>query len=205
MTDDGLRADGAGEFEDDLGDMADPDSGARDGVPDDAIASASDFAHERGTDDELLPVAQAVPGTTSECPSCGGRGFETPTDDDGEATLTPPGDEFEPDPCETCDGRGETPRYIRVRPITQAEANEYLPDSGDPRSLGDDEILELVHEFVVEPDFSHVESVDDFLAFGVDPLLFAVMQASGFDMAKGMLTENSDLAGVIEGNSPSGN
>lgn len=98
-----------------------------------------------------------------------------------------------------------TQKYVRVRPITQAEANEYLPETGDPRAMADDEILALIHEFVIEPDLSHVEDVDDFLAFGVDPLLFAVMQASGFDMAKGMLTENADLAGVIEGNSSRGN
>lgn len=98
-----------------------------------------------------------------------------------------------------------TDRYVRVRPIRQGEANEYLPENGDPRGMDDDEILDLFHEFVVEPDLSGVETLDSFYAFGVDPLLFAIMQASGFDMAKGMLTENSELTEAIKGNSSRGN
>ena len=48
-------------------------------------------------------------------------------------------------------------------------------------------------------------SLDDFGAFSLDPLLMSVMNASGFDMARGMLTENSDLMNAIEGNSSRGN
>lgn len=135
-------------------------AGPTDDVPEDAIASVEDFAHQRDERGELLPVTEQVPGTE---------------------------------------------KYVRVRPITQGEANRYLPDDGNVSALSDEQMFEIIQEFVVEPDFSGVESLDDFGAFSLDPLLMAVMRASGFDMAQGMITENSDLMDAIEGNSSRGN
>lgn len=96
-------------------------------------------------------------------------------------------------------------QYVRVIPINQGEANEYLPESGDVRALDDDATLELLQEFYVEPSFESVESLDDIKAFGLDPLLMALMNASGFDMTMGMVGENSELVEMVEGNSRGGN
>lgn len=169
-----------------------------------AIASVDDFAVTRDAEGELLPVTQDVPGTETPCPECGGQGTIVPRVATGLDDVDED-DAPEPMPCPECDAAGVVPKKIRVRPITQGEANAYLPSSGNPQDMDDDAILDVLHEFVVEPDMSGVTDVDDLYAFGVDPLLFAVMQASGFDLAKGMLTENSGLAEVIEGNSSRGN
>jgi len=177
------------------------DAGPTDDVPDDAIASVDDFAHERDKAGDLLPVTEPVPGKTTTCPTCGGVGeVEIETDE-------PRGLDDDPEfaTCAGCDGTGSVQKQIRVRPITQGEANRYLPENGDVRQLDDPEIFAIIREFVVEPDFSRVDSLDDFGAFSLDPLLMAVMNASGFDMAQGMVTENADLMDAIEGNSRRGN
>ncbi|QPL12243.1 hypothetical protein HrrHc1_110 [Halorubrum phage Hardycor1] len=98
-----------------------------------------------------------------------------------------------------------TESYVRVRPLAQGDANEYLPEHGDPRGLDDDEILTLLREFYVEPSFDEVDSVDDLTAFGVDPLLMALMNASGFDYASGMIADSNDLVEAVQGNSSRGN
>jgi hypothetical protein len=180
------------------------EAGPTDDVPEGAIASVEDFAHQRDERGELLPVAEPVPGKTTTCPTCRGVGeVEVETESDEPQGLGDDGPEFET--CSTCDGRGEVQKQVRVRPITQGEANRYLPEDGDVRQLDDPEIFDILREFVVEPDFSSVESLDDFGAFSLDPLLMAVMNASGFDMAQGMVTENRDLMDAIEGNSSRGN
>jgi len=90
--------------------------------------------------------------------------------------------------------------HVRVIPLTQGDANEYLPDSGVPTDLDDEAMLELLVEFYVEPDFTGVESLDELVAFGLDPLLMALMNASGFDYAQGMVADSSELVEAIEGN-----
>lgn len=95
--------------------------------------------------------------------------------------------------------------YVRVLPLRQGDANAYLPQSGDPRALDDDDLLELIKRFYVEPDFSGVESLDEIKAFGVDPLLMALMNASGFGYAQGMVAESNELVEAIQGNSSRGN
>ena len=96
-------------------------------------------------------------------------------------------------------------KEVEVIPMRQGDANEYLPASGDPSQLDDDEILELIKEFYVTPDFSGVESLDEVLAFGLDPLLMALMNASGFDMAADMLADSNELVEAVQGNSSRGN
>lgn len=171
------------------------EAGPSSDVPDGAIASVSDFAHERDERGDLLPVAKRVPGKTRDCPECGGSG----------EVLADPGDEIDTAPCGNCQGDGEVPVYVRVKPITQGEANRFLPGDGDISKADDEQILRIIKRFVVEPDFSGVSSLDDFTAFGVDPLLMAIMDASGFDMARGTIVENSELAEAVEGNSSRGN
>jgi hypothetical protein len=176
------------------------EAGPTDDVPEGAIASVEDFAHQRDESGDLLPVAEPVPGKTTACGRCRGVG-EVEVEPD-EPTGLDDGPTFET--CEACDGRGEVQKQILVRPITQGEANRYLPEDGDVSALADHEIFDLLREFVVKPDFSEVESLDDFGAFSLDPLLMAVVNASGFDMAQGMVTENTDLVDAIEGNSSRG-
>lgn len=178
------------------------EAGTTDGVPEGAIASVEDFAHQRDGRGAILPVAEPVPGTAQDCAACGGEGVVLVPDETaglGEA------DGPESEPCPTCAGQGETPKYVRVRPITQGEANRVLPDDGNVSKLDDDEIFGLIQEFYVEPNFEKVESLDDIGAFSLDPLLMALMNASGFDMAQGMISENSDLMAAVEGNSSRGN
>jgi hypothetical protein len=94
---------------------------------------------------------------------------------------------------------------VRVVPLTQGDANEYLPESGMPTDLDDDAMLELLKEFYVEPSFESVESLDELVAFGVDPLLMALMNASGFDYAQGMVADSQELVEAVEGNTPANN
>jgi hypothetical protein len=200
-TDDTTR----GRTADDAGDPSSAeramrDAGPTDDVPEGAIASVEDFAHQRDETGELLPVAQPVPGKTTTCGTCRGVGEVEVESDEPRGLAADP--EFVT--CETCDGSGEVQKQILVRPITQGEANRYLPENGDVSALDDPAIFEILREFVVEPDFSTVDSLDDFGAFSLDPLLMAVMGASGFDMAQGMVMENTDLVDAIEGNSSRG-
>lgn len=184
----------------------------RAGPPDGAVASATDFAHKRDKSGEHLPVWERIPGKTDDCEMCGGDGSRTrlpdkldslldDVGDQGKAIRTEleslVGDEYT---CPACDGMGELPVYVLIKPITQGDANEYLPDSGDPRELSDDEIVTLITEFVEEPDFSDVDSVDDFKAFGLDPLMLTIMNASGFELAQGLIMETDELVDAIEGN-----
>ena len=95
-------------------------------------------------------------------------------------------------------------KYVKVLPLRQGDANEYLPESGDIRDLDDDEILTLLQDFYVAPDFSSVGSLDEVVAFGLDPLLMALMNASGFDMAAGMVADSNDLVEAVQGNTKRG-
>jgi hypothetical protein len=95
--------------------------------------------------------------------------------------------------------------YVQVRPLTQGEANEFLPDHGDPRALDDDELLALLDEFYVAPDFSTLDSLDDLQAYSLDPLLKTLMDASGFDMTVGMVGESDEIREIVEGNMSGGN
>jgi hypothetical protein len=95
--------------------------------------------------------------------------------------------------------------WVEVRPLTQGEANEFLPDHGDPRGLDDDELLALLEEFYEQPDFSRLDSLDDMQAYGLDPLLKVLMDASGFDMTMGMVGESDEIREIVEGNMSGGN
>lgn len=156
-------------------------------VPD-ALASADDFMVQRGANREVLPVVEELPGTSTPCPACGGRRF----DDEG-------------DDCDRCDAAGYVRKQVLVRPLTQGDANEYLPKSGSHRDLDDEGMLELIKHAYVDPDFSHATELADFQAFGVDPLIIAVWSASGFALTKGMISDNSELVRAVEGNSSRGN
>lgn len=158
--------------------------------------STSEHTDDEEPSDERTPEqAMRDAGETDEAP------------DDALATVE--------DFTHTRDGDGELlpvreplpggEKEVEVIPMRQGDANEYLPASGDPRELDDDELLELLAEFYVTPDFSGVESLDDVLAFGLDPLLMALMNASGFDMAADMLADSNELVEAVQGNSSRGN
>jgi hypothetical protein len=143
----------------------------------DAIAFREDFEIKRDEDGELLPKWEPIPGTG---------------------------------------------KHVLVTPCTQGEADKYLPASGDARALDDNEIARIFREFFVHPDFSdvrptHVDEhrknavsddggpLADFGAFGVDPLLLAWMNASNFDMSRGLVAQNAEIVEAIEGNTKTGN
>ena len=167
------------------------------------IASRDDFEHKRDSDGELLPVTQPVPGKTTKCDACDGDGFTLEYNDEI--------GENERDPCDVCDGFGERQVHIKVKPITQGDANEYVDedDIDDLDDLPDEDVCALIRDFVVEPDFSDLESIDDINAFAVTPLLMAIFKASGFEMVEGLMREQGaqtpQIVEEIEGNSRGGN
>ena len=96
---------------------------------------------------------------------------------------------------------------VLVIPLSNGKANRLLDGDvvqGGADALTDDAMLSLVHEHIHEPDLSHVESVEEFTAFGLDPLVMAIFNASGFDLMRGMAKEVGDVEG-IEGNTNRGN
>ena len=101
-------------------------------------------------------------------------------------------------------------KWIEVIPLSQGDANEYLPASGNPGDISDEQFCRLVNDRVVTPEFALDEAraeqeVADFKAFGVDPLVMAIFDASGFTMSRGMVVENADMLQAVEGNSRTGN
>lgn len=187
------------------------EAGPTDSAPEDAIASLDDFRVERDADGTRLPVTEPVPGQTRECGECNGTGALVEVTYENGDTITAPSDhpgldQFDdevksPNPCPNCDGTGAIRVKVRVIPLNQGDANEYLPDDGNITKLDDDGTLELLQEFYVEPDFEELDTLDEIKAFGLDPLLMALMNASGFDMSAGMVAESSDLVQAVEGNS----
>jgi len=167
-----------------------------------AVASASDFQVQRDEHGDLLPVWERIPGVRNECTECDGTGTVLrDTDASREPSFTE---------CDACTGDGEIDAYANVVPLEQGAAEKYLPRDGDPRNISDRKTVKLLNERFVEPEFELEESnaeteLDDFAAFGVEPLILCLYNASGFEMAKGMVLDNAELAEAIEGNSRSGN
>lgn len=99
-----------------------------------------------------------------------------------------------------------TTKQVCVRAMTQGEIEEWLPQSGDIVSnLDDAQIIAILKEFYEVPDFGAAgiettSDMEDFLGFGLDPLLGALLNASGMDMARGMFAENSQLISMVTGN-----
>lgn len=98
-----------------------------------------------------------------------------------------------------------TGTYALVRPLSPSEAERRFPDSGDPTDLSDRRALGLIKGKFIKPDFSDVDSTDDLRAFTMDGLLSTLMNASRFDTTRAVAAENAELAGLIEGNSRTGN
>lgn len=179
---------------------------SNDKPPNGAVATAEDHQHQRDGEGELVPVWEPIPGATTDCPECGGRGFILEdSESDGEPARKP---------CSDCSGTGEVSEYAQVIPLTQGDAQRYLPETGEIEKMTDDDIVALLDEFFVQPDFdidrskSAEDALDSFLAFSVEPLIMTLYNASGFDYAKSAMMENSDMAEVIdqiEGNSATGN
>lgn len=167
--------------------------------PKGAVASADDFQVQRDEKGDLLPVWEPIPGVRMDCPDCGGSGRTLETAEDGTEYTE----------CDECDGTGDIPKVAKVIPLTQGTAQKYLPSSGDPGDISDRKTAVLLNEFFVEPDFevdksNAKEALDDFAAFGVEPLILCLYNASGFEMAKGMVLDNAELTQQIEGNSKNG-
>lgn len=101
-------------------------------------------------------------------------------------------------------------KWVSVIPARQGDANRYLPESGDPDDLSDRQIVEILNEFFVEPEWdldarNAEKELEDIVAFGVDPLILAFYNASGFDFQMGMVGENVELLQAVEGNTKTGN
>lgn len=103
---------------------------------------------------------------------------------------------------------GEEKR-VCVYPMTNGQAEQWLPES-NPLELDDAQKVALLREFYVQPDIAGagIKTVEDLeesaLAFGVDPLLGALLNASGMDAARSMFMANSQLQELIQGNSNPG-
>jgi hypothetical protein len=166
-----------------------------------AVASADDFQVQRDESGDLLPVWERIPGVRNDCPECEGEGNSLT---DSEESEVP---EFVT--CDRCTGEGEVDAYAKVVPLEQGAAEKYLPRDGDPSNISDRKTVKLLNQRFVEPNFeldvSDAETeLDDFTAFGVEPLILCIYNASGFEMAKGMVLDNAELADAIEGNSKTG-
>lgn len=101
-----------------------------------------------------------------------------------------------------------TQTYALVEPLSNGEAERRLPADGNLLNMEDDELLALIKEKFKEPDLSAARSLDDIKAFGVEPLAVTIINASGFEMTRGIVSENSDmmeLMQAVEGNSSGGN
>lgn len=169
--------------------------------PEGAVASADDFQVQRDEDGELLPTWEPIPGNTNMCPVCDGSGTTVVHEEDEEEP------EFED--CENCTGSGAVPAMVKVVPLNQGRAQKHLPDSGMTNDLTDRQTVTLLNEHFVEPDFELDESnpkdaVNSFSAFGVEPLIMALYNASGFEMSKGVVLDNADVVEAVEGNSKTG-
>lgn len=174
--------------------------------PPGAVATKDDFKHQRDEGGDLVGIWQPIPGTWQDCDVCDGTGVESldkGLDDD----------EYEADECENCGGQGGYQKHVKVRPITQGAANKYLPSDGSMDGLDDESICRIFNQFVVEPDFElnprdAENELEDFTAFGVEPLIMAIYKASGFDMVTGTMQDNAEIAELaqeIEGNMNNGN
>lgn len=102
-----------------------------------------------------------------------------------------------------------TRQNVCVYPMTQGEIDDWVPDDADVSQLDDAQVVAMLKEFYVVPDFSEagietVADLEDFVGFGVDPALVALFNASGMDMARGMFAQNSQILELIEGNTKPG-
>jgi len=165
--------------------------------PKGAVASVEDFRVKRDDKGELIPVWEPIPGSQNTCTVCDGTGFQFDAETEDENT------------CENCEGDGYVKSYAKVVPLEQGAANRYIPDNGDPSDMSNRQTAKLLNERFVEPSFdidvTNAEAeMDDFNVFGVEPLILCVYNASGFELAKGMILENTELTQAIEGNSKNG-
>jgi len=102
-----------------------------------------------------------------------------------------------------------TQKWVKVVPARQGDADRYLPDSGNPGDMTDRQIVEVLNQFYVEPSWDldprhATQEIEDIKAFGVDPLIMAWYNASGFDYQMGMVSDNAEVIQAVEGNTQSG-
>lgn len=196
------------------------------------LASRDDFEHKRDGDGDHIGVYEPVPGETTECPECDGEGsiiveeFDESVEEDDESVEEVTDVEIEeeidgeveevmeiPEPthtiCDKCDGTGEVRKHIKVKPLTQGDANEYLPDDGDINNMTDRQYLMVLRDHVLEPDFSDLTSIEDIKAYSLLPLVKAVANASGFEHTQKMGEEmmggsTAELVEKVKGNSSDG-
>lgn len=85
---------------------------------------------------------------------------------------------------------------IEVIPLPDGAANRLIPDSLNPDDMDDEAVVEILDEYVVDPDFDidrdrPAENVlDEFKAFTTGPLMQAVFNASGYDVLSGMVMDS---------------
>lgn len=170
--------------------------------PEAAIASAEDFQHQRTAEGEKIPVWEPIPGSTETCPECDGSGVEDP-------------DEVDSPDCATCGGDGTIEVQAEVVPIDQGDAEAYLPADGQPGNIDDGSLVVLLDEHFVTPDFDidrskpAGEAIKGFNAFGIEPLVMTLYNASGYEhqvnAGASMAEEHGELLQQIQGNTSAGN
>ncbi|NGM69196.1 hypothetical protein G6M89_09280 [Natronolimnobius sp. AArcel1] len=96
--------------------------------------------------------------------------------------------------------------HIRVVPMTMGDINEYggSDERLNPNQLSTEDIAEIINEhwydarekddFEVTPEM--VE--EDMVAFGADPLLRAILEASGYSMQNALNMENLEMLEQID-------
>lgn len=87
---------------------------------------------------------------------------------------------------------------IRTIPLPDGAANRLIPDSLSPDDMEPAQVVEVLDEYVVEPDFQidrdrdPEDVLDEFKAFVTGPLMQAVYNASGYDVVTGMVMDSMD-------------
>lgn len=160
----------------------------------------------------------ALDGTTDVTRVADGQGEPSRSERHKYAGEAPPPDaiaresdftiERDPDTGEVLPVWQEVPgtgRYVLVKPMPPEEAQRRLPGSQKVDEMADEKALALIREKFIEPDLSGIRSVDDLKAYSVDGLLTTIMNASGFEMSRGVMAQNSALWEMVQGNLRSGN
>lgn len=84
---------------------------------------------------------------------------------------------------------------IKCIPLPDGAGNRLIPETARPADMDDEHVVEVLDEWIVEPDFNidrsrdPEEVLEEFKSFPLSPLLQAVFNASGYEVFNGMLSE----------------
>lgn len=89
-------------------------------------------------------------------------------------------------------------KTIECIPLPDGAANRLIPETLQPEQMSDEAVVEVLDEWIVEPDFDidpdedPEDVLETFKAFPLTPLMQAVYNASGYEVINGMLMEDLD-------------